>query len=67
MLNAEEVFLNEGLGAKDPIFAMATTATPKPSGNYNQYNRGNGRGNYNNRGGRGAGNHSPQYNPFTSF
>ena len=68
MLNAEEVSLNEGLDAKDLIFAMAAIATPKASGNCNQHNRGKGRGNYNNRGGRGgrgAGNQSPQYNPFT--
>ena len=37
MLNAEEESLNEGLDVKDPIFAMAATATSKPNGNnYNQ-------------------------------
>ena len=70
MLNAKEESLNEGLDAKDSIFAMVATATPKPSGNFNQFNRERGRGNSNNRGrrgGRGVGNHSPQYNPFTPF
>ena len=36
MLNAEEESLNEGLDIKDLIFAMAATATPKLSGNFNQ-------------------------------
>ena len=55
MLNVEEESPNEGLDFKDPIFAMAATATSKPNGNsYNQYNKGKGRGNYNNRGGRGG-------------
>ena len=35
MLNTEEESLNEGLDAKDSIFAMVATATPKPSGNFN--------------------------------
>ena len=35
MLNAKEESLNEGLDIKDSIFAMAATATPKPSGNFN--------------------------------
>ena len=35
MLNAEEESLNEGLDIKDSIFAMAATATPKPSENFN--------------------------------
>ena len=53
MLNAEEEFLNEGSEIKDPIFAMAAAANPKPINNgFNQsYNKGRGRGNYNNRGG----------------
>ena len=55
ILNAEDGSINEGLDVKDPIFAMAATATSKPNGNsYNQYNKGKGRGNYNNRGGRGG-------------
>ena len=37
--------LNEGLDVKDPIFAVVSTSTLKPNGNYNQYNRGRGRGN----------------------
>ena len=36
MLNAKEEYLNEGLDTKDLIFAMAATATRKPSGNFNQ-------------------------------
>ena len=32
MFNGEEESLNEGLDAKDSIFAMATTVTPKPGG-----------------------------------
>jgi len=56
MLNAEEESLNEGSEIKDPIFAMSTVANSKPNNNgFNQsYNRGRGRGNYNNRGGRGV-------------
>ena len=66
MLNAEDESLNEGLDVKDPIFAMAATTTSKPNGNsYNQYNKGMGKGKYNNRGGRrgrGPSNQLPQYN-----
>ena len=40
VLNAEEESLNKGLDAKDSIFAMAATATLKPSGNFNQFKRG---------------------------
>ena len=65
MLSAEEESLNDGLEVKDSVFAMATT-TPKPSNSgYNQaFNRGRGRSNYNNRGGkggRGPTNHRSQY------
>ena len=71
MLNPEEESLNEGLDIKDSIFAMAATATPKPSGNFNQnqFNRGMGRGHFNNKGGRGGrgGHHSPQYNQYNPF
>ena len=56
MLNVEEESLNEGFEIKDTIFAMAATATPKSNINgFNPYsNKGKGRGNYNNRGGRGG-------------
>ena len=61
MLNGEEESLNEELDTKDSIFALAATATTRPSGNFNQSggnfnhnNRGRGRGSYNNRGGRGG-------------
>ena len=77
MLNGEEESLNEELGTKDSIFALAATATPRPGGNFNQssgnfshHNGGRGRGSFNYRGGRGgrnAGNQSPHYNHFTSF
>ena len=71
MLNAEKEFLNERLDIKDPIFAMVATATPKPSGNFNQnqFNRGRGTGHFNNRGGRigRGGHHSPQYNQYNPF
>ena len=56
MLNAEEESLNDGSEIKDTIFAMAATSTPKFNNNgFNQsFNRGRGRGHFNNRGGRGG-------------
>ena len=71
MLSAEEESLNDGLEVKDLVFAMATT-TPKPSNSgYNQaFNRGRGRSNYNNsggKGGRGPTNHRSQYQHFNQF
>ena len=65
MLNAEEESLNEDLEVKDPVFAMASTTPKLNNSGYNQaFNRGRGRGNYNNmggKGGRGPSNQPSQY------
>ena len=56
MLNAKEESLNEGSEIKDSIFAMAATTTPMSNnkGFNPSSNRGKGRDNFNNRGGRGG-------------
>ena len=68
MLNAEEESLNDGSEIKDTIFAMAATSTPKFNNNgFNQsFNRGKGRGHFNNRGGKGF-NGPSQFSPFNQF
>ena len=71
MLNAEEESLNDGFEIKDTIFAMAAIATSKPNNNgFNQsFNKGRGRGHFNNRGGRGGrGSNGPsQFSHFNQF
>ena len=71
MLNAKEESLNDGFEIKDTIFAMVATSTPKPNNNgFNQsFNRGRGRGHFNNRGGKGGkGSNGPsQFSPFNQF
>ncbi|KAK9997248.1 hypothetical protein SO802_021934 [Lithocarpus litseifolius] len=54
LLNAGEESLNETLDNKDQIFTMAATTNNKSNGNFNQFNRGRGKGKYNNRGRRGG-------------
>ena len=68
MLTAEEESLNDGPEIKDTMFAMAATSSPKPNHNgFNQsFNRGRGRGYFNNKGGR-AYNGSPQFSSFNQF
>ena len=72
MLNVEEESLNEGIEIKDSIFALAASTNQKPNNNgFNQnHYRGKGRGNFNNRGGRGGRGfivQPSQFHPFNQF